>query len=83
MRASGVTAGYDQICPDMALIPEEVLFQHCHACCNAGFSACRKSMQFEVGGCNGSSEFGISSSTSTGTPDVGCNVVQLLAILPQ
>lgn len=38
-------------------------------------------MQFDVGADQGSSELGVCGSTGAGTPDLGCDVVELLAVL--
>ena len=38
-------------------------------------------MQFDVGGDESGGELGVGSGTSAGAPDLGGNVVQLLAVL--
>lgn len=38
-------------------------------------------MQFNVGADQGSGELGVCGSTGAGTPDLGCDVMELLAVL--
>lgn len=79
--AGGVAASDDQVGADMALVPEEVLLEEGHAGDDAGFAAGGERVQLELGGDEGGGELSIGGGTSTGTPDLGGDVVELLAVL--
>lgn len=47
--ACWVNAGNDEVCPYVALVAEEVLFQHGHAGCDSRCSAGGEGVEFDVG----------------------------------
>ena len=65
----------------MALVAEEVLFEHGHAGGHARFAAGGKGVQFEVGGDEGGGEFGVGGRAGAGAPDLGGDVVEFFAVL--
>ena len=67
----------------MALVAEQVLFEHRHAGDDAGFAAGAEGVQFEVRGDEGGGEFGIGSGAGAGAPDLGGDVVELFTVLIQ
>lgn len=73
--ACGVNASDDEVCAYMALVTEEMLLEHGHTCDNAGFAACGESVEFEVGGDDGGSKFGVGCCASPGTPYLGRDVM--------
>jgi hypothetical protein len=79
--ARGVDAGDDKVCADVALVAEEVLLEHGHACDDAGLAAGGEGVQFEVRGDDGRGELGVCGRAGAGAPDVGGDVVELLAVL--
>lgn len=81
MGACRVDAGNDKVGANVALVAEEVLLEHGHARDDAWFAACGEGVQLEVGRDDGRGEFCVCSGTGAGTPDLGRNVVQLLAVL--
>ena len=81
MCAGGVNACNDEIGADVALVAEEMLLEHCHACYDAGLAAGGEGVQFEVGGDDGGGELCVCGSSGAGTPDVRGDVVELLAVL--
>ena len=64
----GVNPSNDKVCADVALVAEEVLFQHGHAGDDSWLAAGRESVQFEVGGDDGGCEFGVSGCAGAGAP---------------
>jgi hypothetical protein len=81
MTAGGVNAGNDQVCADVALVAEEVLLQHRHARYYPRLAAGGEAVQLEVGGDDGGGKLCVGGGTGSGTPDLGGDVVQLLAVL--
>lgn len=81
MAACGVTAGNDEVCADVALVAEEVLLEHGHHCDDSRFAAGGESVQLEVGGDERGCEFCVCCCAGAGTPDLGCDVVELLTVL--
>ena len=79
--ARWVDAGNDEIGADVALVAEEVLFEHCHAGDDARLAAGGEGVQLEVGGDEGCCEFGVGGGAGAGTPDVGGDVVEFFAVL--
>lgn len=56
--AGGVYTGYDEVCSDVALVPEEVLLKEGHAGNDTGFAAGGEGMKFELGGDDGGDKLG-------------------------
>lgn len=79
--ACGIDSRDDQVGPDVALVAEEVLLEHGHACDDARFAASGEGVQFELGADQGGCELGVGGRAGAGAPDVGRNVVELLAVL--
>lgn len=79
--ACGIAAGDDEVGADVALVAEEMLFEERHDGHDAGFAAGREGVEFEVGRDDGSSEFSVGGGTGTCAPDLGRDVVELLAVL--
>ena len=63
-----VDSRHDEVRADVALVAEEVLFQHCHAGDDAGLAAGGQGVQFEVGGDDGGREFGVGSGARASAP---------------
>ena len=66
----------------MALVAEEVLFEHSHAGGYARFAAGGEGVELEVGGDEGGGELGVGCCAGAGAPDLGGDVVEFLAVLP-
>lgn len=81
MSTGGITARNYEIRTDITLIAEEVLLEHRHAGDDAGLTAGRHGMEFEVGGDERSGEFRVCRCSSSSAPDLRCDSVQLLAVL--
>ena len=81
VRARGVAARNDEVGADVALVAEQVLLQHGHAGDDAGLAAGGEGVQLEVGGDDGGGELGVCGCSGAGAPDLGGDVVQLLAVL--
>ena len=79
--ARGVHTRYHKVCPDVALVAEEVLLKHRHAGHHAGLAACGEGMQLELRGDERSGELGVCGRPSACAPDLGGDVVQLFAVL--
>lgn len=79
--ACGVTAGNDEVGANVALVTEQMLLEHCHAGDDAGLAARGEGVQFEVGRDDGCGELGVCGGTGSGTPDLGRDVVEFLAVL--
>jgi hypothetical protein len=79
--SGGVDAGDDEVGADVALVAEEVLFEEGHAGDDAGLAAGGEGVQLELGGDEGRGELGVGRCAGAGAPDVGGDVVQLLAVL--
>lgn len=77
----GVVAGEDEVGADVALVAEEVLFEHGEGGDGAGGAAGGEGVQGEVGGGEGGGEFGVGGGAGAGTPDEGGDVVQFFAVL--
>jgi len=58
-----------------------VLLEHGHAGDDAGLAAGREGVQLEVGGDDGSGEFGVGGCSGAGAPDLRGDVVELFAVL--
>ena len=56
--SSGVYTSHDKICSKVTLVPEEVLLEEGHTGDDAGFAAGGEGVEFELGGDEGSDEFG-------------------------
>ena len=78
--ACGVNAGDDEVRADVALVAEEVLFEQCHDSNDSRGAACAETVELEVRGCEGRSELCVCSCAGASTPDLGGDVVQLLAV---
>jgi hypothetical protein len=76
-----VDAGHDEVGADVALVAEEVLLEHGHAGHDAGLAAGRERVQLELRADQGGGELGVGGGAGARAPDVGRNVVQLLAVL--
>lgn len=72
---------HHEIRADVALVAEEVLLQHGHDGDDAGFAAGGEGVQLEVGGDEGGGELGVGGGAGAGAPDLGGDVVELLAVL--
>lgn len=81
MCTSWIDSGNYQVCPNVSLVSEEVLLQHGHASGHARGSAGRQRVQFDVRADQCRGELGVCCRTSTGTPDLGRDVVKLFAVL--
>lgn len=81
LAAGRIHACYYQIRANVALVAEEVLFEHGHDRDDTRFPARRQRVEFEVGGDEGGGEFGVCGCASAGTPDLRRDVVQFLAVL--
>lgn len=79
--AGGIAACHDEVCADVTLVAEEMLFEHGHDGYNAWLAAGREGVEFEVRGHEGGGEFGVCCGTGTGTPDLRRDVVKLLTVL--
>jgi len=79
--AGGVDAGDDQVGADVALVAEQVLLEHGHAGDDAGLAAGGQGVQLELGADEGGCELGVGGGAGAGAPNVGRDVVQLLAVL--
>ena len=79
--ARRVDARHHQVGADVALVPEEVLLQHGHAGDDAGLAAGREGVELEVGRDDGRGELGVGGGAGAGAPDLGGDVVELLAVL--
>ena len=77
----GITAGDDEVSADVALVAEEVLFEHGHDGDDAGFAAGGEGVQLEVGGDEGRGEFRVGGCAGAGAPDLGGDVVEFFAVL--
>ena len=77
----GVDAGDNEICADMALVAEEVLFQHGHDGDDAWGPAGGQGVKFEVRGDEGGGEFGVGGCAGAGAEDRRGDVVELFAVL--
>ena len=80
-HARGVDACDDEVRADVALIAEEVLFQHCHDGHDARRPTRGECVEFEVRGDEGRGEFRIGSGAGTGTPDGRGDVMEFFAVL--
>ena len=80
-HARRVHAGDDEVGADVALVAEEVLLQHRHACHDARLATCGEGVQFEVGGDERGGEFRVGGGAGAGAPDLRGDVVKFLAVL--
>ena len=76
-----VAAGDDEVRADVALVAEEVLFEHGHGGDDARGAARGEGVQFEVGGDERCGEFGVGGGAGAGAPDSGGEVVEFFAVL--
>ena len=67
----------------MPLIAEQVLFKHRHHGHDTGFAAGGEGMEFEVGGDEGGSEFGVGGCAGASAPNLRGDVVEFFAVLYQ
>jgi hypothetical protein len=81
VRAGGVHARDDEVGADVALVAEQVLLEHRHAGHYAGLAAGREGVQLQLRADQGGCELGVGGRARARAPDVGRNVVQLLAVL--
>ena len=81
MTSRRIAACHDQVCADVTLIPKEVSLQHGHDGDYTRFAAGRERVELDVGGHDGRGEFRVCGRSSTGTPDLRSDVMQLLAVL--
>lgn len=81
MASCRIAPCHHEICADVSLVPEEMLFEHCHDCNDARFTAGREGVEFEVGGDQGGGEFGVGCCAGAGAPDLRGDVVEFLTIL--
>ncbi len=65
----------------MTLVAEKVLFEHRHTCYDTRLAACGESVELEVGGDDGSGEFGVSGSTGACAPDLRSDIVEFFTVL--
>lgn len=65
----------------MALIPEEMLLEEGHAGHHAGFPASGERVKLELRRYEGGCKLGVRRSTGTSAPNLGRNIMQLLAVL--
>ena len=72
---------YDEVGADVSLVSEEVLLEHGHDGDDAGFAVGGEGVELEVGGDEGGGEFGVGGCTGAGAPNLGGDVVELLAVL--
>ena len=80
LRTRGIHPGHNKIRPDVPLVAEEVLLQHGHAGDDARLAAGGERMQFEIRGDEGGCELSVSGCAGAGAPDLGSDVMELLAI---
>lgn len=78
---SRIAAGDDEVRADVALVAEEVLLEHRHAGNDAGLAAGGHGVQLELRRDEGGGELGVGGRSSSGTPDLGSDVMELLAVL--
>ena len=76
-----VAAGDDEVRANVALVAEEVLFEHGHGGDDARGAARGEGVQFEVGGDERCGEFGVGGGAGAGAPDSGGEVVEFFAVL--
>ena len=81
VHAGGIHACHDEVRPDVALVPEEVLLEHGHAGHDAGLAAGREGVQLDVRSDQGGCEFGVCGCAGARAPDLGRDVVEFLAVL--
>ena len=81
MASCRVTACYYEVCANMALVAEEVLFEERHDGDDARRAAGGEGVELEVGGDEGGGEFGVGGCAGAGAPDLGGDVVEFLAVL--
>lgn len=77
----GIDTGHDEVGADVALVAEEVLLEHGHACDDARFAPGGEGVQLELGADQGGRELGVGGCAGAGAPDVGRDVMELLAVL--
>jgi hypothetical protein len=79
--ARGVDAGDDEIGADMALVTEEVLFQHGHDGDDAWGPASGQGVELEVRGDEGGGEFSVGRCAGAGAEDRRRDVVEFFTVL--
>ena len=77
----GIASCHDEVCADVSLVAEEVLFEHGHYGDHTRFAAGGEGVEFEVGGDEGGGEFGVGCSAGPCTPDLWGDVVEFFAVL--
>jgi hypothetical protein len=70
MRTGYIHTTEDEGSTDMTLVFEEHLLEHGHGRYDARLTACGEGMEFDIGGDEGSGEFGVGCCTSATTADV-------------
>jgi len=71
----------DEVRTNMALVPEEMLLQQCHAGYNARLATRRQGVQLKIRRNEGGGKLCVCGSAGACAPNLGSNVVQLLAVL--
>jgi hypothetical protein len=79
--AGGVDARDDEVGADVALVAEEVLFEHCHDGYDARWAAGGEGVEFEAGGDERGGKFGVSGCAGAGAEDGRGDVVEFFAVL--
>ena len=79
--AGRIAACYDEVGANVALVLEEVLFEHGHCGDDAGGAAGREGVELEIGGDERGGEFGVCGCAGAGAPDSGGDVVEFFAVL--
>jgi hypothetical protein len=81
VRAGWVAAGDDEVGANVALVTEQVLFQHGHDGDNAWFAVGTESVQLYVGRDDGGGELSVCGGAGTRAPDLRGDVVEFFAVL--
>ena len=81
MCSSRVNASHNKVGTNVTLVAEKVLFEHRHTCYDTRLAACRQGVELEVGGDDGSGEFGVSGSTGARAPDLRSDIVEFFTVL--
>ena len=80
-NSRGIDAGHDYICPNVALVAEQVLLEHSHDCDNTRGPAGGERVKLKAGGDQGCSKLGVGCGPGTGAEDGRRDVVQFFTIL--
>jgi hypothetical protein len=79
--SGGVASCHHEICANVTLVAEQMLFEHGHDSDDARLAASGEGVEFEVGGHERSGELSVGGGTGTSTPDLRGDVMKLLAVL--